>query len=497
MACQIPADCLYEIFEHLKNKCFERDIISLHSCLLVNRFWCEVAVKILWRDILSFEYDSNSSSKLVSTLIACLPNESKNLLYKNEIFIPTPTSNPPLFNYISFIKVLSIFTIDRIIENALNSQDFDYNKYLITQELLKIMMNQISPLKTLDYNFGISKVPFTYFPGAENCLADLSVFSCNSDIYPEFFYQLSQICHNIQSLTIIFEKSTPSNGLKKLISLQNHLKYLRLDLSGSCEEWIDIIPALIKHHNTLTHLCILGHKDNQLSFITSFINLQELILSSNHELSYELQHVTFPNLKILRFPLRCPKKEILMKFLEKNGKNLSILDIGDMDEPLSLLIIQFCPNLKEFHMGIEDDDGMDIDIIKTIFKNCQGLESIKIICVGSDHQRKERIFKEIFEAVTKYSPESFYEFKLYAMDLSGPFPEDLESFLISWGNRKPQEPLSLIVVKHSDDEWYDILEEHEENVKVIRKYIKLGIIKNFGFEIFYDFYECFNNYMHI
>src|SRR6266540_6216914 len=182
MACQIPADCLYEIFEHLKNKCFERDIISLHSCLLVNRFWCEVAVKILWRDILSFEYDSNSSSKLVSTLIACLPNESKNLLYKNEIFIPTPTSNPPLFNYISFIKVLSTLTIDQIIEDALIiqsievSQDFDYHKYLILQELLKIMMNQISPLKTLDFSFGISKIPFTYFPGAENCLTDLSVF---------------------------------------------------------------------------------------------------------------------------------------------------------------------------------------------------------------------------------------------------------------------------------------------------------------------------------
>src|SRR6266498_1228316 len=224
MACQIPADCLYEIFEHLKNERFERDINSLYSCLLVNRFWCEVAVKILWRDVLSFEYDSNSSkfvsSSKLSTLIACLPNESKNLLYVNEIFIPTPTSNPPLFNYISFIKVLSTLTIDQIIEDALIiqpievSQDFDYHKYLILQELLKIMMNQISPLKTLDFSFGISKIPFTYFPGAENCLTDLSVFGCHSDIYPEFFYQLSQICLNIQSLTIIFKKTTPSNGLK-------------------------------------------------------------------------------------------------------------------------------------------------------------------------------------------------------------------------------------------------------------------------------------------
>jgi len=83
MACQIPADCLYEIFEYLKDKFLDRDIISLHSCLLVNRFWCEVAVGILWKDILDFEHDSNSSFKLISILIACLPNESKVLLYTN------------------------------------------------------------------------------------------------------------------------------------------------------------------------------------------------------------------------------------------------------------------------------------------------------------------------------------------------------------------------------------------------------------------------------
>src|SRR6266540_2361884 len=79
MACQIPADCLNEIFGYLN---VLREI--LHSCLLVNRFWCEVVVRILWKDIWSF---TNSSLKLISILIACLPNESKDLLCTNEIFI--------------------------------------------------------------------------------------------------------------------------------------------------------------------------------------------------------------------------------------------------------------------------------------------------------------------------------------------------------------------------------------------------------------------------
>src|ERR1700761_6890429 len=109
MSCQLPVDCLNEIFEHL-----EDDKITLRSCLLVNRLWCEVAVRILWRDIWSFQYSvsyrpyrTHVPSSIISTLVACLSNESKNLLNKNEIFIPTSTSNPPLFNYGSFNKVLS------------------------------------------------------------------------------------------------------------------------------------------------------------------------------------------------------------------------------------------------------------------------------------------------------------------------------------------------------------------------------------------------------
>ena len=43
MPCQLPPDCLNEIFEFLEN-----DIAALYSCLLVNRSWCEVAVIILW-----------------------------------------------------------------------------------------------------------------------------------------------------------------------------------------------------------------------------------------------------------------------------------------------------------------------------------------------------------------------------------------------------------------------------------------------------------------
>ena len=98
---QVPADCLNEIFEY-----FDKDKLTLHSCLLVNRLWCEVSVRILWTSV--WNYD---------TLIACLPNESKEILYKNGI-IPSSisTSKPPLFNYVAFIKNLEI---DKVIRDSM------------------------------------------------------------------------------------------------------------------------------------------------------------------------------------------------------------------------------------------------------------------------------------------------------------------------------------------------------------------------------------------
>src|SRR5581483_3829428 len=128
-----PADCLSEIFENL-----EEDKITLHSCLLVSHLWCEVSVGILWKDIWSFIYSSTSykhrrqvESAVISTLIACLPNESKELLQKNEIFIATPTSKQLLFNYAAFCKVLSINNICLMVNNALKN-----NPHITTTSLV-------------------------------------------------------------------------------------------------------------------------------------------------------------------------------------------------------------------------------------------------------------------------------------------------------------------------------------------------------------------------
>ena len=138
---QIPADCLSGIFEYLYG-----DKASLYSCLLVNRLWCKISVKILWR---------NSCTANFRTLISCFPNESKEILSKNGIIISPPTPKYPVFNYASFCKILPI---DRVYhklrlvlkkQQSISLQDLNGNSVIVTQEILKLFVKQIHSLKNL------------------------------------------------------------------------------------------------------------------------------------------------------------------------------------------------------------------------------------------------------------------------------------------------------------------------------------------------------------
>ena len=161
---QLPADCLNEIFEYL-----EEDKVTLRSCLLVNRLWCEVSVGILWRSIRNY-----------GTLIACLPNESKEILYKGGIITSTLTSKPPMFNYASFCKFLSIDEVNDGINQLLsakNQQSIPFqilNQYTVTQEVLKLLMSQTS-LRALEFSPSLNIQPFASLSGTINCLENLVI----------------------------------------------------------------------------------------------------------------------------------------------------------------------------------------------------------------------------------------------------------------------------------------------------------------------------------
>jgi len=425
----------------------------------------------------------------------CLPKESRNLLNEDGIFIPTPTPKLPLFNYISFIKVLLFHEIQCVIEGALKIQRINTsnNTYFILQELLKAFMNQISSPKILDYDSKFStiqNIPFATFSGAKDCLTDLLEFKCNSLVYPEHVHRLSQTCRNIRSFSITLE-SKVSNGLKRLISSQDPLKSLGLTigLTVSHNFLRDITPLLTKHHNTLTRLHIFNSdKDTMLSFVASFINLQELVIASTCSAYNGLQHIILPNLQIFKilYTFDSSDSEIFIKFLENNGRNLTDLCIFNyMNKSLNLTIIQHCLNLKSLYIFIEKNGS---DTLKSIFDSCRHLERIDIWC-GRDYLDKDFIDeKEMFNIIATSSPKNLNRLKIIGKEESKLLSKELESFFLSWGKRIPKKQLILIIT-----ETYG-LDSNEENIKIIEKYKKLGIIKEFKIESQFSTKYLFKDY---
>ncbi len=336
-------------------------------------------------------------------------------------------------------------------------------------------MNQISSLKSLNCDFKHSiedqNIPFVSFPGAGNCLADLSEFRCYANVCPENVYQLSKICHNIQTLIIIIDDDVPGE-LKTFISSQKKLKSLGLKVHN--EDFREILPDLKKHRGTLTKLHIANyHKDGIFTFIASFVNLQELVIQSFY-IHHELQYMIFSNLKTFRIVGMngSTNPGILKTFFENNGKNLIDLYINRyLDNSINLSIVRYCPNLKNLLITIEKSES---STLKIIFNSCQHLESIKVWC--GDRYIDE---KEMLKIVANDSPKNLYSLKLSNWKISKLLPEELESFFLSWGSRTPQKPLNLIVSKDITNCGFDT---NEENIQVVNKYKRLGIVKEFKTE---------------
>src|SRR5688572_347728 len=107
---------LFLILKELQN-----DGKSLHSCLLVDRTWCETTIPILWKDPFKFCPNDSAKSVLLNVILLHLSEESRENLKNQKIDLFTKTHQRPLFNYISFLRYLKLFNLERMIDNSKTS----------------------------------------------------------------------------------------------------------------------------------------------------------------------------------------------------------------------------------------------------------------------------------------------------------------------------------------------------------------------------------------
>src|SRR5213594_463245 len=125
---KLNVDCLHLIFNELLE-----DSNSLYSCLLFNKEWCNVVAPILWR-IYSWGNRSELEKKVYNIILSCLPSPSKQLLFNNNIELPsTILLRPPLFNYISFYRFPEPSIIGGIIKMLEPNNDDNHKRNLLEQ----------------------------------------------------------------------------------------------------------------------------------------------------------------------------------------------------------------------------------------------------------------------------------------------------------------------------------------------------------------------------
>ena len=152
MAKSLPYEILQEIFKHFIN-----DIIFLHSCLLVNKDWCNNAVIILWKRPFHLLIKSH---KIISTYLSCfayLDREERLQLEIPDYSIFGLPLNPPTYNYTSLLRNLSylpfIFSIQEwcIAHNKLNH-------LTIIQALFRLFAKFSPSLKTLVFEMNMDTI---------------------------------------------------------------------------------------------------------------------------------------------------------------------------------------------------------------------------------------------------------------------------------------------------------------------------------------------------
>src|ERR1044072_2808332 len=103
-----------KIIQNLRN-----NFNTLYSLALVNRFWCRLAIPLLWEDPFSIKYRKNLPFfHFLDAYFLFLNNESDKSKLKDIVLYEIDSNlQKPLFNYPSLIKTIDIFRIYTHVSN--------------------------------------------------------------------------------------------------------------------------------------------------------------------------------------------------------------------------------------------------------------------------------------------------------------------------------------------------------------------------------------------
>jgi hypothetical protein len=463
-------DILYLIFDELQD-----DKKTLYSCLRVNKTWCEIIIRILWKNPWKF-LNKGKEKLLLNVIISHLTEKSRNnlkikgvnLLINNSFkrFHPRRL----LYNYITYCRHLNLKSIEKMI----NSIYKDTKKSIIKKEIFDLFINKDMRFTHLyipkNFNHQINLIP-----GVELCLSKIGFLSCSVSVNNGLLDLLIEMCTSIKDMELVIDSTDINYEIIKLIENQKRLINIRIEVSYYSDDhrsfYESLESSLIKHANTIQ--LFRTTRIPVTKFLSSFVNLKILELNNYHHVDVwkHIEDLSFPRLQNLTLKISFIPINALTSLIESTSGCLNeiIIDRINHEEIDNKRIIQTiyqnCPNLKYLKLTLLNNNILEL---KNLLINCQYLNGLYIL-----NKMEIRFnWNNLFDILIKSSPTSLFKFKfdIYV----GPKFESLKLFFNNWKGRRP------MLLQTSPYECYydtDIKKYREE--KIIEKYVNRLYGKDF------------------
>ncbi|GBB86258.1 hypothetical protein RclHR1_01270004 [Rhizophagus clarus] len=303
---QLIPDVLLLIFTEL-----QEDLTSLYSCILVNRTWYSIAIRVLWKNLSKsyanhIPYNKRSLKILFNTISSSLSEQS--IFLKNKVEL---SSSRPLYNnYMNFFTHISPLFVNDMVQLLTEDEEENYDntsKDLLEEEIYKLIFNNCNCVK---YFYWDTKHLLHSLPNARAFFANLHSLTINlTSMESKTLCELAGICRNIKNLKIKSLDYTNMN-LEYFINAQTKLQSLYLHFGNGRAQCMSLCNAIKGKADTLKKITIKSSISTiSPKFLPSLKKLQYIIINNdggqfyNDDIWSEWKHyldtTDFPELKYL------------------------------------------------------------------------------------------------------------------------------------------------------------------------------------------------------
>ncbi|PKY18145.1 hypothetical protein RhiirB3_430893 [Rhizophagus irregularis] len=329
-------ELIYEIIKY-----FKTDHSTLHSCILVNRLWCRLAIPLLWENPFSI------STKNYNFIEIYLHDLNDDLKTKYNI----STSNT-LFNYSKFIKYLNI---EEFISSVKN--------WSVRSSLFKIFIENEIELHSLDI--------------------EIFNHSFNFDYILELILQNTNFIQNIKNLNLYINHNIKDMVIKdrviQIVNLQQNLKKILLYNSS-----FSLYQSLLLSNKIFDQLNVL--ESIHLAYYGESL---ELLLQKSGDYLENFGHFL--------------SKRHLLDII-KYCKNIKLLDLENIENQTIYLILDLVENIKQnlnyLSINIDIDN---IECSSIMLQNLGQIlpSKLEYLCLNIYHI-KTSDFEDILPYIKKY-----------------------------------------------------------------------------------------------